>query len=467
MFVLLLCPAALYAQSGGMTLSDAVKTALRQNNEIRSSREAVKGAQYDVDSSYGKYMPQVSVTGSATRLDGPIQIDLTQIRTAIIGASGYTLAYAGGTPAQVAALQSALNSGLPSFVDTVQDEAFYNLTLKATQPIYTGGKLTANTKAKNAALAMAQNNNASVSDTVIANVVAGYYRLQLMDHVVQIRQEVADGMKEHDTNAQRLFDQGMISKANRLRAGVALAEAERELAKAHRDSELSAILLANLLSADASTFTLTTNFFMAHSMPSQEEMENKALAANKVLITLDRAHDQLDAKYVAARANMLPTVYAFGQYELYRKDLTMLMPNWAAGLGMQLSLFSGLSDYKDMRSADAERDKLSYLQANARELVKTEVRKHYHDMLTARDQYESLGKSVELAEENLRLNRLAFDQGVATSLEVVDAQLALGKVKIDRYKALFDYVDALASLLRAGGSAPAILDYAEKGDEKI
>ena len=88
-------------------------------------------------------------------------------------------------------------------------------------------------------------------------------------------------------------------------------------------------------------------------------------------------------------------------------------------------------------------------------------------MLTARDQYESLGKSVELAEENLRLNRLAFDQGVATSLEVVDAQLALGKVKIDRYKALFDYVDALASLLRAGGSAPAILDYAEKGDEKI
>jgi outer membrane protein TolC len=72
---------------------------------------------------------------------------------------------------------------------------------------------------------------------------------------------------------------------------------------------------------------------------------------------------------------------------------------------------------------------------------------------TARGQYESLQVSRDLADENLRLNRLSFAEGVAPVVDVIDSQLALGKVKAEQSKALNDYAVALVNLTGASGDA--------------
>jgi outer membrane protein TolC len=58
-----------------------------------------------------------------------------------------------------------------------------------------------------------------------------------------------------------------------------------------------------------------------------------------------------------------------------------------------------------------------------------------------------LQSSEELAKENLKLYQTSFEEGLATSLEVLDAEFAFTKIKVDQAKAIFDYNSAYANLL--------------------
>ena len=463
-FPLLVLTALLAAPAAAQTLTlrQAVDTALADNNELKSARESVKSSGYTLRSSYGNFLPHIAAEAAGTRLDSPIELDLNPVRSAIIAANAATLGAAGGTPAQSAALAGALNSALPDFNMQVQKQTYYQLALTAYQPLYAGGRIRAASKAKKEALAGAEKNYDALRDKVVAGVITGYFRLLLLDRVTEIRRQTLEGMREHDETARKLYEQGMISNVNRLRAGVALAEADRELKKAARDRELAAILLSNLTGADISSATLVTGFIPAEPPSSPDEFTAKAAASNPSLSLLSHSRGQLEAKYSVAKAGMRPTVTAFGKYELYKADLTVLDPEWAAGISVKLPLFSGFSDYEDIRAARADLAAIDQLTANARKLVRTEVLKDHHDMAAAAEQYESLDKSLDLTAENLRLNKLSFAQGVATSLEVVDAQLALDRVKTERYSALYNYACALTELLRACGDELNILNYPEK-----
>ncbi|MGD9643152.1 MAG: TolC family protein [Elusimicrobiales bacterium] len=458
----LLCAAHAAAEPRALTLDTAVNLALERNNEIKAAREGAKAAGHALRSSYGAFLPRLAAEGGWTQLNGPVELDLNGVRSAIISADAATALVLGASAAQAGALTAGLNASLPSFTMRVQDESYYNLALTASQPLYAGGRLAAASRAKKAALAAAERNAAAAADRVAGEVATGYFRLLLAARTAEIRREVLGGMKDHDFTAQKLLEQGMISRANRMRSEAALAEASREAAKAARDEELAGLLLGNLLNLEESSFTLRTDFIKPAPAPELQQAVARALAANPSLNILAQSRRQLDARYRAAQGTMLPSVYAFGRYEAYKADLTALQPEWAAGIGVKLPIFSGFSDYEDIKEAGAQREALARYSDSARELVKTQVRKLHHDMLTAAEQYESLGVSLSLAEENLRLNKLSFAQGVCTSLEVIDAQLALGKVKTERYRALYDYAASLSELLRAEGRGLEILGYQEK-----
>jgi outer membrane protein TolC len=53
----------------------------------------------------------------------------------------------------------------------------------------------------------------------------------------------------------------------------------------------------------------------------------------------------------------------------------------------------------------------------------------YQEAQTAREQVDSLRRSVDLASESLRLNGLRYQAGEATILELVDAQTTLTQAR--------------------------------------
>jgi outer membrane protein TolC len=445
------------AEAAGLTLENAVQIALSKNAELRASEKVVQGAEYDVRSSYGKFLPQVDVEGSYTRLDAPLEIQMDDMRTAIIAADAATLQATGANPLVVAGLKNALNAALPPFTLQIQKETYYNATASLVQPLYTGGKLVANTKARKADLRIAREQSRFVRNQVVIDVVTSYCRVQLMKDIVATRKETVEGIQQHQNNAEKLFHEGLLSKAGKMRVDVALAEAKREYAKSLRDQELAIILLNDALGTDVGNCALVTPLGMPGGWKDVERYVAAGASNNPNLRVLAEKKELLKQKYTAAYANFLPQVAVFGDYALYQKDLTVFDPQWAAGVAVKINLFDGVADRNAMQATKREIGAIDLYAENAANLVRTGIRKYYHDFETAREQYESVQVSRELAEENLRLNRLSFREGVAPVVDVIDAELSLGKVKVEQSKAQNDYAVALVNLMGTVGDAMEFL----------
>jgi hypothetical protein len=67
----------------------------------------------------------------------------------------------------------------------------------------------------------------------------------------------------------------------------------------------------------------------------------------------------------------MPQVAAYGRYELDREYLTILEPEWAAGVAARINLFNGASDRNDLQATRREIAAVTLPTENAARLVET------------------------------------------------------------------------------------------------
>ena len=106
-----------------------------------------------------------------------------------------------------------------------------------------GGKInTANRAAKiNEKTAVEQGNQNR--NALVSELVERYYGLALARQVVEVRQQVVDGVGQHLKDAIALEQNGMIPHSERLYVEFKMAEAERELQNARLQVETIASAL--------------------------------------------------------------------------------------------------------------------------------------------------------------------------------------------------------------------------------
>jgi len=90
------------------------------------------------------------------------------------------------------------------------------------------------------------------------------------------------------------------------------------------------------------------------------------------------------------------------------------------------------------------------------------VQQRYDEYQSALEQYQSLETTLALAQESLRSEQKAYEAAVGTSLDVVDAELALSRARVDRLTSLYDLNVALARLLEASGQSERFLEYLDR-----
>jgi outer membrane protein TolC len=89
---------------------------------------------------------------------------------------------------------------------------------------------------------------------------------------------------------------------------------------------------------------------------------------------------------------------------------------------------------------------------NARDQIVLEVKNAYLLLREAEKQIFVSKKAVEQAQENFRITRERYNEQVATSTDVLDAQTLLTRAKSDHTNALGDYHISHAMLERAIGA---------------
>ena len=451
--------ASLYAEYS-LTLAEALKCAIANNEMINAAAKTKEVSEYHLKSARGKHYPNVYVEGSVNKINDSISLNLNDARSAVIGASVATFQAATGTtdPTTIAQFKQKLEQGIPDFDMKFQDDLFYKLTAGIVWPLYTGGKIAANSQAKKAELAISEMEYTKTLNSTITSVIESYFRAKLAQEARNIRQDYLDDIIQHQENAEKLFKVGMISKANKLRAEVALADATREYQKSERDLELAIVVLSNIIGVELDKANLITDFKKIDYVREADYYKEVAYSNNITLKDMQQKKEMLNQKKRAIKGNFLPTVAAFGKYEIYKDDLTLFEPEWVAGLNARLDIFKGGEDYDEYKAYSKQVEVIDLYIQNANKMIDTAVQKYHHEAQAALEQYESLKSSQDLTEENLNLYKKSFKEGLATSIEVIDAELALEKVRLEQSQALFDFNVAYAKLIDICGNSQILMD---------
>jgi outer membrane protein TolC len=216
--------------------------------------------------------------------------------------------------------------------------------------------------------------------------------------------------------------------------------------------------LANVLSSDEPV-TPTTPLFLVSAIEPVENFVSQALGRHPALDQLDAIKDKTHENLRVEKAAYTPEVYLFGVRELYEHDLTVLEPAWAVGVGLSFTLFDGFARPNRIHAAQKLEERAGLMRQKLARDLETLVASTYQELMKAREQFDALQTSLDFTDENLRARRRAFEEGLATSLDVVDAQLSLSSVQVERLRAAYDFDIALVQLLEASGQGDAFPGY--------
>ena len=420
-------------QAGSLTYGEALARmqgthgALKAVDSERTQREEERKAARSL------YWPTVDAAAQYTRIDSPVDIDLDPIRQVILSLHP-----------QVPA------SRIPSFSYHVQDDSFWRANIRATWPVYTGGKVTAANRAAEARVSDVEAQRRQAEESLASELVRRYYGLRLAMSARDVRAEVLAGLDKHLHDASRLEEEGLISRAERLHAEVARADAARLAKRSEQDVEIARAGLANILSLGEVGDPASPLVIGAAVEPLERFQEN-ARAMQPAFARFAAQNKLAEQAVKAEHGRWLPDVYLFGMRELHEEQLTLLDPKWAVGIGAKWTLFDGFDRSHKVAAAKAQQKRVGELEQRARLDVATLIEKRYRELTKAREQFSALDTALELGQENLRVRTRAFEEGLATSLDVVDARLSLSRVELERLAAAYEFDVALADLLEASG----------------
>lgn len=440
---------------GQFVLADEVKTAsvqkldlsfeqayelmITNNNAIKATLEEVKEKKYLKKAAIGAFFPKVGVNSTYARFNDPITVGVAPIH---IG--GTTI-----TPSPI----------------TLQEQSMWEATAGAVWNVFTGGKILALNSAARAKLEGTNQKYRLLTNDLISELVRRYYGLRMAEDVVVVRKQVYDTVKKHLDNAKKLEAAGIIPKAERLHAEVAFSQADRDYEDSIRDRNIVEEGLKTLIKADnidlkgveisasSSLFVYNKDFSKLEEFQLIASKNNPNLKQMEVKKRLAQAH------YRAQVANYSPTVSLFAYDVLASKDLSYQVPRWTVGATANWMLFDGLARENNLKAADCVRRQVKYETIDAQNNIESLVTKKYEELMKYKEQYDSTNKSIESAKEALRVTNLAFNEGMGTSLSVIDAETALSGVKMQRLNAIYNYDVTLTELLKTNGSAEEILEY--------
>jgi outer membrane protein TolC len=471
LIIISLSPAFLYCQK--ISLKEAIDITLQKNEKIFQYKEKLSQKEFAEQGSWGNFLPSINLTASYTHLNQSMDINLNAIRDAMITIqSGNSTDLANissilsGTGALTAAQKlqvknlavSTLDGLLPQFVETFKKQDYKTATIQGVQPLFLGGKLLAAKKYATAEKDAASIELTKIENETVTETIDNYLRVILLKEVVKLRQDVLNGIVEHQKRAQKLFDEGVIPNYHILRANVAVADAEKSLSEDQSNYQLALLALKNSLGAGENDNIDVADSISYH--PISETLEASVMSAMKnqpLLQMIEKKKISAEQNYNISISSFLPTVAAFGKYELYPEYLSSLEPRWAVGVQMNLSIFNGFKDHLNVQTAKHLEDEVMYIQADARKKVELWVNKSFKEIEKSRTKYEKLNATVAMAKENVRQNEKRFETGMGISLEVIDAHLTYEKVELDRYISLYEYYRAAADLYLASGEPLSIL----------
>jgi outer membrane protein TolC len=275
-------------------------------------------------------------------------------------------------------------------------------------------------------------------------VVRAFQTILKTRQFVKATQAAVTALEGNQATAMKRLVGGTLLKSDELDIEVRLRQACEDLVRARNANTLAVLALRNLLGMESGEFAVADTAPKA-TVPSGDDFSHRPEIA--------AAHEReraAAAEMRGAQSGYQPSVSAFGSLDHDYGWVTGGDGNsYTAGVMLQWDLWDGFSSRAKTREASANLESAREEQRKLRLALNFEVEQAQLDLSAANERLAVTETSIEQALESEKLTRDRFEQGLAISTQLIDAETALVAARVRRAEAESDQPIAVAGLRKA------------------
>jgi len=414
------CVLSAWGANRNLNLDQCLSIAYENNKTLLQLDEKIVAAKYKIEEARSGFFPQLSFSGSYTRLGRVPGFDVP----------GTTMKAEFGT---------ANN---------------YNLMLSLQQPLFTWGRVKNSYDISRYGFSLSREEYRKNRQEIKFNVVSLFYNILLAKELIKVREESIERIEDHLSTVQERYDKGYASEFDVLRVKVQLANAEPPLMQAKNLYQLTLDNLKNLLGISLKdSVNLDGSLTFDPIQVDQSQAEELAFE-NRSELKLMAQQKRVGWKALAlAKAGNKPSLFGTANYEykrpFYSED--KWKTDWNFTLALSLPIFDGFLTRSKVKGAESDLKQLDMTEEQIQDLIRLEISQAISDLNLAKENILSQEQNVNQAKESLRIAKVQYQKGMLTNLELMDTEFALTVAETNYLQALSDYLIAKAKYEKAIG----------------
>lgn len=408
--------------SFGITLNESIDEAIKNNKELSAYREDINISKLQLKIDKNLYYPSFFATYSYTFLKDVVNVEIPP------------------------------NPPIPPLAFKQFDDDFSNLDVGFDYILYSGGLRPAKIKISKIDITASNENFNEKKNQLIADVKKAYLSVLQAEAVVEIYKKQLEAVKSHLERVKGFFEEGLVTKVDILQAKVKLSKVKRDLRSAQGKLKVAKSNLARLIGKDLNEDIEVEKVLI--NIPKElnlEELEREALKSRNILKYLKLQKEKLQKLTKIEKSDFYPKAFAQAKYS-YTDQNPYIDPkgNFALTVGLNLK-FRGIEPYHKILKTKAQEKKLYYQIEDIKSKIILDVKNSYENFITAKENLKVAMDSLDEAQEYYNLVIEQFNNQLATTTDVLNAEAALTQARYGKEISYYEYLKSFADLERAVG----------------
>jgi outer membrane protein len=281
-----------------------------------------------------------------------------------------------------------------------------------------------------------------------------YLDLLETEKMISVSEKEVERLESHLRDAESLYDEGVITKNDLFQAEVRLSDAKQRLLAVRNTRKLNASRLNNAIvrPLDTDISVVDVKEIPSDGLPLDLEKAWEIAELQRPEIQIvDKTLESMDKEKLAKQSEYYPRFFVQGSFDYIENKYQVHEGNWSLTAGLELNLFSGGKTSAEVLKIEQQKQQLLQQRKKLVDEIKLEIEKYVLDVKTADEKIAVTKDAVGQAEENLRINKVRYAEGVGIATEVLDAVTLLTIAETNFYKSLYDFRRAEAGFMYSIG----------------
>lgn len=396
--------------------SDIWQKAKDKNLQIKIADQTFKSAQADYRQSNALFLPSITASHTAISTTNPLMAFGSKLNQEVLTASDFN----------------------PALLNDPAVTQNYATKIEVLQPLINIDGLYGRQAAKSKMEAFQLLTERS-TEYLELEVNKSFMQLQLAYKAVKVLEKASATADANLKLVENYFKQGILQKTDLLSVQVRVNEIKNQLQYAKSNVQNASDYLAFLLNEN-NTNKVYKPLEELDNTISISSINTTVSGNRKDILAMDKSAEAYAKMYQSSKMNFLPTLNAFGSYELY--DDTLLGTNAQGYLvGAQLSwkVFDGYKSIGKMEKAKAEYQKAEVENQQYKSQSQLELNKTNRQLKDAENKVNLEKLALEQSQEAYRIRSNRFTQGLEKTTDLLQAETQMFQKELQLLQAVFEY----------------------------